>query len=60
MNMCSKYNNHSRLNSQHKIWGGGRYLAVNEHKNIHFDNEQDVHTKFVNHDECDYGFDWIC
>jgi hypothetical protein len=43
--MCSKYNNHFRLNNQHD-WGAGAISPFSEHKNLHFDNEQD---------ECSYG-----
>ena len=33
---CSKYDNHSRLNSQHN--GEGPICPFNKHKILHFDN----------------------
>ena len=33
---CSKYKNYSRLDSQHK---SGTLCQIDEHENLHFDNE---------------------
>lgn len=43
---CSKYGNHSRLRSEHN-WC--RYIyPCNEHKNLHFDNEDGIHMSSTN------------
>jgi hypothetical protein len=39
--MCSKYADHFWLNSQYE--GGAPIWLLNEHENLHFHNEQDIH-----------------
>ena len=50
------YENDYRFNDQY-IGGGekGVILPFNEHENLHFDNEKDIHTNSKNHEESDYG-----
>ena len=50
---CSNNDNHFRLNSQHN-WGGPTW-PFHEHKNLHFDNEWDIHMSSENHEESNYG-----
>ena len=33
------------------------YIPYSEHKHLHFDNAQDIHTRFKNHEESGYGLD---
>ena len=37
--MCSKYDNHSKFNNQHNWGGKGAIKSLNEHMNLHFENE---------------------
>ena len=50
--MCSKHNSHLKFNSQH-IWGGPKW-PLNEHENLHFDNEQDMYISSKNFKESGY------
>ena len=53
---CSKYNNHSKLNSQH-IWRTLIYSFI-EHKNLHFDSVEDIHDIHMSskkYEDCGYG-----
>ena len=43
----------SRLNSQHN-WRDRPIQPFNEHKNLHFDNKQDIHTIPLKYEECGY------
>jgi hypothetical protein len=35
--------------------GGGAIWSLNEHKNFHFENDEDVHRNFKNYGENAYG-----
>jgi hypothetical protein len=37
--------------------GPNEDMISNEHKNIHFDSEQDIHSSSKNHEESGYGVD---
>ena len=50
--MCSKYNNYSRLNSQHTC--GGPIWPFNGHENLHFDFEYNIKRSFENYEENGY------
>jgi hypothetical protein len=47
-----------RFNNQHKLGGGEPIMTFdNEHMNLHFDNEVDIHFNYENHEENGYGYD---
>jgi hypothetical protein len=51
--MCSKYNNHSKLNIQHNC--GQPIRPFNElHENLHFDFEYDIQMSFENYEKSGY------
>ena len=54
--MCSEVVNHSRLNSQHN-WGEP-IRATNEFKNIHVDDDKNIHMSSINYEEDDYERDF--
>ena len=47
--LCSTFDNQSRLNINVVEERGG---VFNEHKNLHFDNEYDVHMSFKGYEKC--------
>ena len=52
---CLKYDNHSRLKSQHN-WGGDLFEHyVDEHDDVSFDDEKDIHMSPKNYEESDYN-----
>ena len=56
--MCSKHDNHSRLNSEHKVfWGPIR--PVDEHQELYVGNELDIHTSSKNYEESDLELDLL-
>jgi len=50
---CSKYANHSRLYTQHKL--GEHVRPLNKHKNLHFDYEWIIHMSCNNYEANGYG-----
>ena len=42
------------LSSIVNIIGGGRLWPLNEHKNLHFDNERHIHMNFKNYEANGY------
>ena len=58
--MCSYYDKHFRFCSPHN-WGvnlGGPSQPFDEHKNLHFDHEKDIHMNSNNYKESAYNFDF--
>ena len=55
--MCSKYENHFRLNSEHNVLFGGPKWPFDEHQKLYFDNELDIHTSSENHEQSDLKSD---
>ena len=53
--MCSKYAIHSRLNGQHN-WGGPVW-PFDQHENLHFDIEYNIHMITKNYEKSGYGLD---
>ena len=53
--MCAKYYINSRLNSQHSCGGGGYMINRIVRESIHFDNEQDIHVRSINHEKSGYN-----
>jgi hypothetical protein len=53
--MCSKYDNHSRLNNEHNGRGGALWPS-NAHGNPHFDSNHDIHMSSKNYQESGYNF----
>ena len=51
---CSKYVNHSELNSQHIL--GIPMQRFNEHENRHYPNESDTQMSSENYEESGYNF----
>jgi hypothetical protein len=49
----SKYLNHSRFNNQHD-WGD-LYDHLMNTRNVHFDNEEDIHMSSKTYEANDYG-----
>ena len=49
--MCLECDNHSRLNSEHNWAEEEPIRQFNQHKNLHFDNERDVHMSSQKHEE---------
>ena len=47
--MCSKYDNHSRLNNQHN--GGDLYKCLMSMNNLHFDTKHIIHTSSKSYEE---------
>jgi hypothetical protein len=39
---------------------GGGIWPFDEHKNLLFNNEQDIYMTFKNYEEHGYDLDWIC
>ena len=56
LDTCSKNSNNSKLNSQHNQ-RGDLYDHFNEHGNLHFDDEQDIHTSSRHYKASGYGLD---
>ena len=55
---CLKYNDHSKLSSQHKLGSQGEpILRSSKHANPHFHHEQDIHMSSKNDEESDHGLD---
>ena len=54
-----KFVNRSKLNSQHN-WGKPIW-PFNEHKNLHFDNEYNIHIRSIKYEEngCRHDFDLL-
>ena len=52
---CSKYDNHSRLDSQHN-WRGPTW-QWNEHEDFHYNSEQDIQLISDDYEESGYGLD---
>jgi hypothetical protein len=43
---AEKYNKHSKLNNQQN-WNGGTIQPFNNNKNLHSENEQDIHVRYA-------------